>query len=293
MKFDWVFRKYVPPAADEPVQAALEDEADAEPAAEAAPAIDWRPRLEAAMGDDDALLAVLRESGPVDLKMAAVGALSGEAALKLAEREHRGHDRRVHRLAKQRYLARVAWRETGENADRLIEAAKALVEEALVPTNRLVELDRAWQSLDLTLLDAARRAEFDALLARLVAATRERGDHTLEIERWTAGARRALAQLQVACSSAAAGTTDRTQLAAAGVSARAVVEAAPSDGAPAALYESLRSALDMGGELDDRLAVLDALLQPPPPPTVAAAPAPAPAPATPKKPAGKVSDEDK
>ncbi len=287
MKFDWVFRKYTPPEADEPSAEAAEDEADAraQPGADAAPAFDWQPRLQAAMGDDDALLALLREAVPVDVKMAAVAALTSEAALKLAEREHRGHDRRVHRRAKQRYLAQVAWRETGEGADRLIEAARALSEEALVPTNRLVELDRAWQSLDLTLLDAARRAEFEALLARLVAATRERGDHTLEIERWTAEARRALAQLQAACASAAIGMTDRAHLAGAGVSARTVVEAAPSDGTPAALYESLRSALDLGGELDDRLAVLDVLLQAP------SVDGPAPAPATPEPAASDAAAE--
>ena len=56
MKFDWVFRKYTPPVADEPAAAAPEDKAGARPArlsADAAPAIDWQPRLQAAMGDDE------------------------------------------------------------------------------------------------------------------------------------------------------------------------------------------------------------------------------------------------
>lgn len=266
MKFDWVFRKYTPPVADEPAAAAPEAKASARPApldVDAAPAIDWQPRLQAAMGDDDALLALTREGAPIDVKMAAVAALSSEAALKVAEREHRDHDRRVHRLAKQRYLAQVAWRETGESADRLIEAARALGKETLVPANRLVELDRAWQSQDLTLLDAARRAEFDALLTQLSALTRERGDHTLRIERWTAEARQALARLHGACTSAADGTTDRGHLAAAGDSARAVFEAAPGDDAAAAPREALRSALSNCAELDERLAVFDALLQEP------------------------------
>ena len=289
MKFDWVFRKYTPPAADEPSAEAVDHEADASAAeTDAAPAFDWQPRLQAAMGDDDALLALLRESVPVDVKMAAVAALGSEEALKVAEREHRTHARRVHRLAKQRYLARVAWRETRASADRLIEAAQALGAEALVPTNRLVELDRAWQSLDLTLLDDARRGEFEAALARLVAATLERGDHTLEIERWTAAARRALTRLQAACASAAVGATDGAHLSDACRSALAVVENAPADGAPVALRESLRTALDGAEDLGARLVILDALLQAPttapatptptPTPTpTALAPAPAPA----------------
>lgn len=90
------------------------------------------------MGDDTALLALTREGAPVDVKMAVVSALTSEAALKLAEREHRSHDRRVHRLAKQRHTAQVATRETGELAARLIEAAEALLKEPLVPANRLV-----------------------------------------------------------------------------------------------------------------------------------------------------------
>ena len=276
MKFDWMFKKNTAPHADELVATAAESGTGARPApldATAGPTIDWQPRLQAAMGDDTALLALTREGAPVDVKMAAVAALSSEAALKLAEREHRGHDRRVHRLAKQRYLAQVAWRETGASADRLIDAARALGKESLVPTNRLVELDRAWHGLDLALLDAARCAEFGALLAELAALTRERGDHTLRFERWTAEARQALARLDAACSSAADGTTDRGHLAAAGDSSRAVLEAAPMDDAAAALRESLRSALRKCAELDERLGVLDAVLQGPsarPAPTAAA-----------------------
>ncbi|MEO8523871.1 MAG: DUF349 domain-containing protein [Caldimonas sp.] len=266
MKFDWVFRKYTPPIADEPAAAAPEADARARPArrdADTAPAFDWQPQLQAAMGDDTALLALTREAAPIDVKMAAVAALGSEAALKVAEREHRDHDRRVHRLAKQRYLAQVAVRETGESADRLIEAATALGMEPLVAANRLVELDRAWQGLNLGLLDAARRDEFDALLNRLAALTRERGDHTLRIDRWTAEARQSLALLRAACTSAADGTTDRRHLAAAAIASHAVLEAAPGDDDAAALRESLRSALGGCAELDQRLAVLDALLQAP------------------------------
>ena len=159
---DWIFKKDKPSAA---LPLAARRPALVEAAA--APATDWPLKLQAASGDDAALLALLRESAPVDVKMAAVVALGSEAALKTAEREHRDHDRRVHRLAKQRHLEQVALRETAEQAGRLIDAARALLGEALIPSNRLVELDRAWQALSLTLLDATRRAEFEGLLAQL------------------------------------------------------------------------------------------------------------------------------
>ena len=278
---DWIFKKDKPSAA---LPLAARRPALVEAAA--APATDWPLKLQAASGDDAALLALLRESAPVDVKMAAVVALGSEAALKTAEREHRDHDRRVHRLAKQRHLEQVALRETAEQAGRLIDAARALLGEALIPSNRLVELDRAWQALSLTLLDATRRAEFEGLLAQLGALTRERGDQVLKIERWSAEARELLARLQAACAAAAAGSESRSGLATTASSARAVLDAAPAAQACAALKLALQGALQTSAELDERLAVLDTLLQAPSP----AAPAPA-TPATPAALAGPASAE--
>ena len=163
-----IFNKDRAAVGDQPEGAAPELEAGGGPAqVEAAPvlAVDWQLRLQAAMGDDTALLALTREGAPVDVKMAAVSALTSEAALKLAEREHRSHDRRVHRLAKQRHARQVATRQTGELTARLIEAAEALFKEPLIPANRLVELDRAWQALNTPLLDATQRTRFNALQA--------------------------------------------------------------------------------------------------------------------------------
>jgi hypothetical protein len=77
-------------------------------------------RLQAALGDDDALLALASERAPLDVKLAAVGAIAGEAALKRAESEFRDHDRRVHRLAKQRHAMAVAQRETRARAAAVI-----------------------------------------------------------------------------------------------------------------------------------------------------------------------------
>ena len=107
------------------------------PAAAPAPSEDWAARLAQARGDDDNLLALARAAGvPLQFRQAAVEALDSEAALKLAEREFRDHDRRVHQLAKRRWLAKVAQRETREQAERLIESARGLVAEALVPVSR-------------------------------------------------------------------------------------------------------------------------------------------------------------
>jgi DNA repair protein SbcC/Rad50 len=228
----------------------------------AASTVDWQVRLQAAKGDDAALLAILRDDASLEMKMAAVGALGSEAALKLAEREHRGRDRRVHRLAKQRHVAQIALRETREEASRVIEAAEALGQESPVPVNRLVELDQAWRALDPALLDAAQQARFGVLLTQLTALTRERSDRTLQLHRWNGEARQALARLNAACEAAAAGTQNRTFLAAASGEAQAVVAAAPTGVAAAtALCELLESALQISAQLDDRLVVLEELLQ--------------------------------
>jgi DNA repair protein SbcC/Rad50 len=240
----------------------------------AASTVDWQVRLQAAKGDDSALLAILRDDASFEVKMAAVGALGSEAALKLAEREHRGRDRRVHRLAKQRHVAQIALRQTREEASRMIEAAEALGKESLVPVNRLVELDQAWRGLDPARLDAAQQARFGILLTQLTALTRQRSDQTLQLQRWSGEARQALAGLHAACGAAAAGTQDRTFLAAASGQAQAVVAAAPAEVAAAtALCELLRSALQTSAQLDDRLVVLEELLQS----SDVAAPAPPPA----------------
>ena len=250
---DWIFKKNkAAPTTDRP----------AAPAAKAAaPATDWPQKLQASLGDDTALLALVRGTTPVDVKLAAVAALTGEATLKLAERELRDTDRRVHRLAKQRHLARVLLRETAEQAGRLIEAARALVGEPVIPSNRLVELDRGWRALNAESIDATQRAEFETLLAQLAALTRERGDQVLQLERWASDARVALTRLQAAGLAAAEGTQDRRQLAEASDAARTVLAAAPAGDTHVPLRVAFGAALQGGEELDARLAVLDALLQ--------------------------------
>lgn len=217
-------------------------------------------RVQAAAGDDAALLALLRETSSIELKLAVVAALTGEAALKAAEIELRERDRRVHRLAKQRYALAVARREARVRAASVIEAARALAVQPLIPLNHLVDVDRAWRAQDIGLLEAAQRAEYDALMAQIGALMRERADQPLKLKRWTEQARDAQAGLATACAEAAAGSLDRAALAAAGAAARAVIDAAPQDAAGAPVLQALARADSLRAQLDERLAVLDELL---------------------------------
>jgi hypothetical protein len=159
-----------------------------------APEHEWQARLQAALGDDAALLALAGEAQAIDIKLAAVAALSSEAALKQAEHEFRTHDRRVHREAKQRYLAAVTLRESRQTADALIAEATALTSETMIPANRLVELDQAWRALDAALLEESQRSHFAGLQAKLAEHVRESGERKRSLDRWASEARHALDQ---------------------------------------------------------------------------------------------------
>ncbi len=222
---------------------------------------EWLPRLQSAQGNDAALLGLAQATPVLDFKLAAVEALVSEEALKQAEREFRSHDRRVHRLAKQRLEAAVAKRETKARAQSLIDAAQALSGEALLPVNRLVTLDRDWQALDAGLLDASHRAEFAALRERLDALVRERGELELRVQRWAADVTRALAALQTACADAPA-TGSGADLALAIEAARSLRESKPDTASAEALDVSLQQALEDAARVDARLTLLLALEQP-------------------------------
>lgn len=246
-----------------------------------APTVDWQAALAQAQGDDEALLALARGAQtPLAVKQAAVGALATEAALKQAEREFRSHDRRVHQIAKQRLQAQVAQRQTLERAAQLLQRAHGLAAQADVAVNQITELERAWQSLDAAALAPAQQGEFGALTAQLATQVRERAETEARHKRWQAEAAAALAPLRAACAEAAAGTLDRAGLAAAIETARAVAQALPAEGEPAAATQralaELQHALQTATLLDEHLAVLDRLL---------AAPAPAEAPAAEAPPA--------
>ena len=107
-----------------------------------APAADddaWHARLRGALGDDDALLALLRDRAPLPVKHSAVTELQGEAALRVAERALReDEDRALYRLAKQRHDHAVARRRVREQAAALVAEARTLAGGPPASTERLV-----------------------------------------------------------------------------------------------------------------------------------------------------------
>ena len=205
---DWLFKKYghtvkSPPAktteraADKRKAAA----AAAKPAAAAAPApqkvavpdVDWAAQLQSAQGDDAALLSVAQTATVLDIKLAAVQALVGEATLKQAERAFRSHDRKVHRLAKQRLEAAVEQRQSRATAQTLLEQTQALLAEPQLAINQLVELDKAWQALPSHALEAVQISTFAEQRARLNTQMLDSTNAEQQIKRWTADSKALLA----------------------------------------------------------------------------------------------------
>lgn len=234
------------------------------------------------MGDDLALLALAKEAPAADIKLAAVLALTGEEALREAEREFRTHDRRVHRAAKELYKTAVERRETRVQADELIQAAAALMDEPLIPANRLVELDHAWSALNASLIEDAQATRFSELQQGLATLLRERTEARRAVNVWSADAKQALAHLDamrggienhditphdLLATLAAASTQARTTLAA----LPATANIRESDlSALAALEQALRTALQDSAPIEARLIFLDALARDTLPPETAA-----------------------
>jgi DNA repair protein SbcC/Rad50 len=235
-------------------------------------AMAWESRLHAAKGDDMALLSIAIDAPVIDIKCAAVMALTSEEALKTAEREFRTHDRKVHRAAKQRYEAVIAHRENNEAATTLIASAAALTAEPMIPANKLVELDRAWAALDHSHLNADTQAEYAKHWAALTAVTRERGDKQLTINRWIAEANEAETQLNATAQEVANGVKERHELLSLNQATETLRAAAPAnDGNEAnaknmvkvvALVESLGAALNTSQQVIARLDILDQLDEP-------------------------------
>ena len=267
----WIFKKMGPAPARTPAPA-VAAKSPPQLAVPTTPAVDWAAQLAQAHGNDDALLSLVRAAlAPLQVKQAAVEAMDGEAALNLAEREFRSHDRRVHKVAKRQLQAKVTLRQTREQAAILIETACGLAGEADVAVNRLVKLDQAWLALDLDLIEVAQRDQFAAMTAQLSAQVQQRSEVELQRKRWQVDAAQALRRLQTACTEAAAGTQDRAGLADAMGAARGALAAQPPDhgavtaatAATEAAQAALQRALELATALDDHLAVLDRLLAEP------------------------------
>jgi hypothetical protein len=254
--FSKIFKK------DSPVQAAPSQPLQ-EPAAAPDKAL-WEARLAAASGSDESLLSLAKEAPLEEIKLAAIQSLSSEEALKAAEREFRNHDRRVHREAKQRYELLVARREARDQAGELIAAATALRNESQLPANRLVELDRAWQAIEPSLLEESQVALFSAALADLSALARERGDRLLHSKRWAAEANGAASHLAAVVAKVAEGSAVAADLNAPRQDVESRLAAAPpADDAKAAQVAAasgrLSDALALVEQVSVRVAILDEL----------------------------------
>ncbi len=254
--FSKIFKK------DSPVQAAPSQPLQ-EPAAAPDKAL-WEARLAAASGSDESLLSLAKEAPLEEIKLAAIQSLSSEEALKAAEREFRNHDRRVHREAKQRYELLGARREARDQAGELIAAATALRNESQLPANRLVELDRAWQAIEPSLLEESQVALFSAALADLSALARERGDRLLHSKRWAAEANGAASHLAAVVAKVAEGSAVAADLNAPRQDVESRLAAAPpADDAKAAQVAAasgrLSDALALVEQVSVRVAILDEL----------------------------------
>ncbi|MBL8521228.1 MAG: DUF349 domain-containing protein [Betaproteobacteria bacterium] len=180
----------------------------AEAARAAKPVIDrapWEAQLANAAGDDAALLRLALEVPLVDLKVAAIAALQGEAALKEAEHAFRDHHRRAHREAKQR-LEKAQWfRKSRERADAVIADAVALRAQPELPANRLVELDRAWSAIDQLALTEDQVQGYAAHWEALSKGMRARGDLLVQTSRWAKDVQAVMGQARRAAREVAEG----------------------------------------------------------------------------------------
>lgn len=231
----------------------------------------WENRLKAAIGNDTELLALAMDALSIEHKFAAVQALASEEGLRIAEREFRKRDRRVHSLAKQRYETLVKQRETRASAAELIHVAAALLEAPVIPANRLVELNQAWELLASTLIEDEDKFRFTKLQADLMERARERGERKRDASRWADTANQALEKMRLAFAGVAVDSFGlqelSTQLAAANEKARSTLAAMPAttstpvskDDVIAALGAAIQSALQDSALIEARLAIVGEL----------------------------------
>src|SRR5688572_12376741 len=156
----------------------------------------WRDKLAAAASDDAALLELAHQAPPIEIKLAAIHAVTHEDSLKRAMREFRDHDKRLYRVAKTRWQETSGKRETLAEARALIASAHTLLDQEVIPANRVVELDRAWAGLNAAWLDAELPGEFAAVRERLGAKVRARGEGEQAAVRWLAAVDHAIDQLR-------------------------------------------------------------------------------------------------
>ena len=155
----------------------------------------WQSRIRAAEGDDATLLQLAVQAPTTDLKLAALQALRQEDSFKQAMREFREQDKGLYRAAKSRWQAEKDKRVADAKAKALITDARVLLNQEIVPVNRVVELERAWAAVNAELFDAALSVEFATLSSQLGGKVRSRGEHAQSLTSWLSTVDKALEQL--------------------------------------------------------------------------------------------------
>jgi hypothetical protein len=245
--------------------------------------VEWQARLAAADGDE-ARLAIAKQAQSLVIKQAAINAMTTEAGLKAAEREFRSHDRRVYRDAKLRYEGKVTERMAREAAAALIATGRELLQSATIPANRFVDMDRAWQRIDIARLPGEMVEEYASLAEKIATTLRARGDQQLTFKRWQSDAERARQEMIDGCLAVAQSGMDRDKLAKLydhieslrgqgallpGAGGATLTDAAEGEAANRLeaqqreidhAQSQLESALQLARALDARLAFLDKLM---------------------------------
>ncbi len=165
----------------------------------------WRDRILAAGSDDAALLQLAHQAPTADLKLAALQAVTHEESFKQAMHEFRERDKRLYRAAKSRWQAATAKREAIAEANALLAGARALLDQDLIPANRVAELDHAWAAVKGELIDEAVPVEFAALREQLGAKVRARGEGDQAVARWLIAIDDAIGKLNASLAGVARG----------------------------------------------------------------------------------------
>ncbi|HZM44433.1 MAG TPA: DUF349 domain-containing protein [Burkholderiales bacterium] len=213
------FRKDSTPAAAGPDGTPAESEAQSAHGLSAAETQVWRDRILAAGADDAALLQLAREAPSTELKVAALRALTQEDSFRVAMDEYRGRDKRLYRTVKSRWDAARAKRATGAEAGALIAGARSLLDQKVVPANRVAELDRAWAAVSDAGLAPELGAEFAALREQLGARMRERSEGEQALTGWLKATEEAIDKLTASLPGVAQGSVppDEAEALAAGL----------------------------------------------------------------------------
>ena len=206
-------------AAAGPAGSAAETDAESAQGLSATETQAWRDRIRMAGADDAALLQLAREAPSTELKLAALQALTQEDAFKEAMDEYRERDKRLYRAAKSRWDAARARRSAIAEAGALIAGARVLLDQELVPANRVAEVDRSWAAVSDAGLAPEVQAEFAALREQLGARMRARSEGEQVLAAWLKATEEAIDRLAASLPGVAQGSVppDEAEALAAGL----------------------------------------------------------------------------